>query len=231
MNRERLICIFTGIFILAGMISCPPVSIQPMSLYRYAGDTNAGLNLMTFYRFMPEGWPRCINYGVLLWQCFFLCVIIFCIAFALRKDIRKSTHDIKKSGKMFSFILIFASIMIFLLWLVIASLRNYTLPHPLLIFSQGGLWISGLLGLLAAFMIVNVYVDKKLNSQLLNTTLLSCTLLTYCMIRSLFWIIYSPDFQITPNMWKLIGVLAFLGVWVFYVIYQFILKNMKRQVN
>ena len=217
-----------GIFILAGMILCPPVSIYMMSLYWYAGDPNAGMNLMTFYRFMPEGWPRCINYGVLLWQCFFLCVIIFCIIFAFRKDIRKSTHDIKKSGKMFSFILMSASILFFLLWFVIASLGNVALPPILLLFSQLGLWIAGLFGFLATFVTVNVYVDKKPSSQLLNTTLSSCTLLALCMIGSHFIRRYSPDFQITPNMWKLMGVLAFLGVWVFSVIFQFISKNKTR---
>ncbi len=216
---------------LTGMILCPPVSIRPMSLYFWAGDPNAGLNTMTFYRFMPEGWPRCINYGVLFWQCFLLFVIVFCVNFAFRRDIRKSTYNISKRGKIFSFILTLTSILIFLLWLVVASLKKDNLPSVLLLFSELGLRIAGLFGLLTTFSIVNVYVDKKLCSQLLNTTIISCTFLTLCMIESLFWITYSPGFQITPNMWKLVGVLAFLGVWVFYVIYQFILKSMKKAMN
>ncbi len=224
MNREQVICILVGIFILAGMMLCPPVGIAMMSLYWYSGDPNAGMNLMTLYRFMPDSWPRCINYGVFLWQCFFLCVIIFCIVFAFKRDIKKPTHNIKKWKKIFSLVLISASIVLFLLWFVATSLEK------VFWFSQLGLLNAGFVGFLATFVTVNIYVDKKQISQFLQAVLISCSILAFCIIASYFRHRYSPNkFQITPNMWRLLGGLAFLGVWVGYLIEQFIRKNKTRR--
>lgn len=228
MNREQVICVLVGIFILAGMFLCVPVSIHVMSLYWYLGDPNAGMNMMTFYEFMPEGWPRVINYGVLFWQCFFLCVIISCIIFAFRRDLKKPTHKIKKLQKMFSFILMFASILLFLLWFVTSFLENRFW------FFKLGLLNAGVMGILATFITVNVYVDKKQSSRLLGAALISCTILALCMIASYWGHRYTPngytpyDFQITPNMWRLFGVLSFLGVWISYVIDQFIQQKKAR---
>ncbi len=217
MNREQVIFILIGILILAGMLLCVPVGFHMMSLYFYCGYPNAGMNLMTFYRFMPEGWPKCINYGVLFWQCFFLGGIISCLFFVFRKDIKKSTYDIKKGNKMFLFMLMSASILFFLLWFVETSFGNVFRYFKL------GLLIAGLLGFAATIGTIDVYVAKKRTSELLQAVLTSCTILAFCMVASYFGHRYSPNkFQFTPNMWRLSGGLAFLGIWVFYVIYQFI---------
>jgi len=220
MNREQIICILVGIFILAGMFLCVPVSIHMMSLYFYSGDPNAGMNMMTFYEFMPEGWTRVINYRVLFWQCFFLCTMVSCILFAFRRDIKKPIHNIKKSQKLLLFILMSTSICLFLLWFVGTSFRNVS------VYCYLGLMNAGVLGLLTALFIATVYVDKKQNSRVLQAILLSCTILASCMIASYFRYRYVQpnEFQITPNMWRLFGGLAFSGIWVCYVIDQFIRK-------
>lgn len=222
MNREQITCILVGIFILAGMFLCVPVSIHMMSLYWYLGDPNAGMNMMTFYRFMPEGWPRVINYGVLFWQCFFLCVIISCIFFAFRRGIKNTTHDIKKWKKIILFVLMSASVLFFLLWFVEISLGN------VFWYFKVGLLNAGLLGFLTTFITVNVYVDKNQSSRLLTAALISCSGLAYCMICSHWGYRYTPnEFKITPNIWRLSGVLSFLGVWVCYIIVQFIQQKKK----
>lgn len=220
MNREQIICILVGIFILAGMFLCVPVSFYLNSLYYYMGDPNAGSNLMTFYEFMPEGWPRVINYGVLFWQCFFLAAIISCSLFAFRKDIRKPIHNIKTYEKIVLCILISVSILFFLLWFTETSFDN------LFWYFKLGLMPTGLLGLSVALIIADVYVDKKPNTRLLQAILLSCTILALCMIFSNFRHRYVQpnEFQITPTMWRLLGGLTFLGIWVCYIIDQCIRK-------
>ncbi len=124
MNREQSLFVIIGTLVLAGMFLCVPVSIHIMSLYFWAGDPNAGLNTMTFHRFMPEGWPRVINYGFLFWQCFFLAGIISCLVFVFRRNIRKPICDIKKSKRLFSSILITTSVLLYFMGIVDASLGN-----------------------------------------------------------------------------------------------------------
>lgn len=220
MNREQLICVLIGILALAGMFLCVPVSIQMMSLFFYAGDTNAGMNQMTFYEFMPEGWPKCINYGVLFWQCFFLAGIISCLVFVFRRNVKKPIFDIKKWERLFSFILITVSVLCFLLWFIAASF-GYVFWMV-----NAGLLIVGLLGFVTTFSTIDVFVATKRTCRILETALISFTGLALCMIRSYWGHRYIPnDFRITPNMWRLFGVFMFLGTWIFYGIYQFVQKN------
>lgn len=224
MNREQLICVLIGVLVFAGMFLCVPVSIHMMSLYFYLGDPNAGSNEIVVYRFLPAGWPRSINYGVLFWQCFFVCTMISCILFAFRRDIRKPTHAMTKWKKTLAFVPMCAAILFFLLWFVETSFGKVFWYFELGLLNAGGL------GLLATFVIVNVYVDKKQSSRLLVTILMSCTVLALCMIASYSGHRYSPnEFEITPNILRLLGVLAFLGIWVCYVIDRFIRKNKARR--
>lgn len=219
MNRGQFIVVLIGALVLAGMFLCVPVSIHMMSLYFYSGDPNAGLNEIVFYQFLPEGWPRVINSGLLFWQCVFLAEIISFLVLAFKKSIKKNTSEINKTEKVLSFILITASTSIFFLWVVNTSMEYWSR------FLGGrGLLFAGLLGLLATVSMIDVFVVKK-RALLLNTTLMSLASLTVCMAISCSGHRYSQnEIQITPNLWRLIGVLIFLSVWMFYGIYQFIQK-------
>ncbi len=87
---------------------------------------------------------------------------------------------------------------------------------------------AGLLGLLATLGTIDVYVAKQRISRLLITVLISCTILALCMMASHSGHRYSPNgFQMTPNMWRLLGMAAFLSVWVCYIIARFIQQNKK----
>lgn len=226
MNREQITCILVGIFILAGMFLCVPVPVHMISLYLYTGDTDAGMNMMTFYEFIPDGWLRVINYGFFFWQCFFLTVIVFCLFFVFRKDIKKPISEIKKLKRSFSLVLITSSVLIFFIGLVDASLGNVFWYFELVLI------VAGLLGFLATLNIIDVYVANQRISRLLMAVLISCAVLTICMMASYFGHRYSPNkFQITPNMWRLLGGLAVLGVWVCYAIDQFIINTGKIRGN
>ena len=223
MNREQLICVLVAVLVSAGMLLCVPVSIHMLSLYWYLGDPNAGFNRIVIYRFLPEGWPRSIDYALLFWQFFFLGSLVSCSLLAFRRDTKKPTHAVSKWKKTLAFVPMCAAILFFLLWFVETSFGNVFWYFELGLLNAGGL------GLLGTFVIVNVYVDKKQSSRLFVTILISCTVLALCMIASYSGHRYSPnEFQITPNTLRLLGVLAFLGVWGCYVIDRFIRKNRAR---
>ena len=220
MNREQSIFILIGVLVLAGMLLCVPVTVRMLSLYVYAGDPNAGWNEIVVHSFMPEGWPKYMNHGLLFWQCMFLVEIISCLVLVFERSIRNNASDIEKSKRILPFTLATASLLIFSLW-ILSSATNCLWW----LFFRLGLISAALLAFLAAIVMIDVFVVRK-QAILLKTALTSLVGLTVCMAISCTGHRYSPNqIRITPNLWRLLGVCVFLCVWILYGIHQFVQKN------
>ncbi|MEN6385732.1 MAG: hypothetical protein ABFD79_11115 [Phycisphaerales bacterium] len=216
MNREQIIIVLIGILVIGGMFLYVPVSLDMMSLYAYLGSHEAGFNTLVFYRFIPDHYFYSLNLKVLFWQLFLVSVIVFCLIFVFKKDIKKVTIDIRKRDQFFPFILIFIAILLYIAGLVPYKFLKIYWDFKL------GLYSAGLIAIFASLKIIKVYVSKQSISFLLKTILVSSAILTICMMAS-FEYRYSPEkFQMTPFLWRSMGLTAFLIVWVFYAANQFI---------